>query len=169
MEKKIEKWLSEGLIDNHTASKMLEDIKEDRAKIRKTRINITVYTIAVILIGLGVITFISANEWLLQLLNSNDFLKIILMASVTIASFAGGYHLAYNKGNFPKLGNALIVLSTLLIGGTYALIGQIYNINANGSSILFLWLISILPVAYIFKNYAVNIISIILMISEHRR
>ena len=64
MEKKIEKWLSEGLIDNHTASKMLEDIKEDRAKIRKTRINITVYTIAVILIGLGVITFISANEWL---------------------------------------------------------------------------------------------------------
>ena len=164
MEKKIEKWLSEGLIDNHTASKMLEDIKEDRAKIRKTRINITVYTIAVILIGLGVITFISANEWLLQLLNSNDFLKIILMVSVTIVSFSGGYHLAYNKGNFPKLGNALIVLSTLLIGGTYALIGQIYNINANGSSILFLWLISILPVAYIFKNYAVNIISIILMI-----
>lgn len=164
MEKKIKKWLSEGLIDNQTALKMLAEIQEDRAKTRRTKINITVYTVAVILIGVGVITFISANEWILKLLNTYDFLKILLMTTVTLASFFCGYKLAYINKNFPKLGNALIVLSSLLIGGTYALIGQVYHINANTSSIFFLWLLSILPAAYLFKSFAINVISIILMI-----
>jgi len=164
MEKKITKWLEDGLIDKSTALTMLAEIKEDKAKIRKTRINVTIYTVAVVLIGLGVITFISANEWILKLLNSSDFLKIFLMSLLTCSSLFGGYKLAYEKSNFPKLGNALVVLSTLLIGGTYALIGQIYNVNANSSALMFAWLISIVPVAYLFKSYAVNIISIILMI-----
>ena len=164
MEKKINKWLYEGLIDKPTALKMLQEIKEDKIKARRTKINITVYTIAVILISLGIITFISANEWLLKLLNSSDFLKIFLISAAALGAFAGGYNLAYEKKSFPRLGDALIVLSTLLIGGVYALIGQIYHINANASSIFFLWLLSVLPVAYIFRNYAVNVISIILMI-----
>ncbi len=164
MEKKIEKWLNNGLIDKQTALKMLAEVKEDKAKAVRTKVNITIYTVAVILLGLGVITFISANDWLLKLLNSSDFLKIFLMSLVTLGSFWGGYNIAYEKKNFPKLGNALIFLSTLLIGGTYALIGQIYHINANSSSLMFLWLLSILPVAYLFKSRAINILSIILMI-----
>lgn len=164
MEKKINKWLNDGLIDNSVAQKMLAEIKEDKIKARNIKINVTIYTIAVILIGLGVITFISANDWILQLLNSSNLLKILLMSGTTLISFWGGYKLAYEKQNFPKLGNALIVLSSLLIGGTYGLIGQIYHINANSSSLMFLWLISILPAAYLFKDYAINIISIILMI-----
>jgi len=164
MQRKIAKWLEDGLIDNQTAQKMLDEINEDKIKSRNIKINITIYTIAVILIGLGVITFIAANDWILLLLNSSDLLKILLMSGITLASFWGGYKLAYEKQNFPKLGNALIILSTLLIGGTYGLIGQIYHINANSSSLMFLWLISILPVAYMFKNSAINIISIVLMI-----
>lgn len=164
MEKKIEKWLNDGLIDKQTALKMLAEIKEDKTRAVRTKVNITIYTVAVILIGLGVITFISANDWLLKLLNSSDFLKIFLMLLVTFSAFAGGYNIAYEKKNFPKLGNALIFLSTLLIGGTYALIGQIYHINANSSSLMFLWMISILPAAYLFKSRAINILSIILMI-----
>lgn len=164
MEKKIAKWLNEGLIDHLTAQKMLDEIKDDKAKARSVKINITIYTIAVILIGLGVITFIAANDWILKLLNSSNLLKIFLMSVITIASFWGGYKLRYEKQNFPKLGDALIVLSSLLIGGTYGLIGQIYHINANSSAIMFLWLISVLPIAYLFKSYAVNIISIVLMI-----
>lgn len=164
MEKRIEQWMKEGLIDEKTAAQMQQDIKAEKEKLRKTKINILIYTIAVILIGTGVITFISANDWLLELLNSNNILKITLMTLITIASFFGGYILAYEKKNFPKLGNALIFLSSILIGGTYALIGQIYNINANSASLMFLWMISILPLAYLFKSKAINIVSIILAI-----
>jgi len=164
MEKKIEKWLAEGLIDKTTALKMLAEIKEDKIKARKTKINVTIYTVAVILIGLGVITFISANDWILKLLNSSNLLKIFLMTMLTTGTLWGGYKLAYDNKNFPKLGNALIILSTILIGGTYALIGQVYNVNANSSFLMFLWLISILPVAYLFKSYTVNIISMVLLV-----
>lgn len=164
MENKIKKWLNEGLIDNKTAARMLKDIKEDKERLRKTKVNILIYTIAVVLIGLSVITFISANDWLLELLNSNRLLKVALLMLVTLASFFGGYALAYEKKNFPKLGSALIFLSSILIGGTYALIGQIYNIDANSASLMFLWLISILPLAYLFKSKSINIVSIILAI-----
>lgn len=164
MEKKISKWLNEGLINETIASIMLDEIKEDKEKTRRANINITIYTIAVILIGIGVITFIAANDWILKLLVSNKFLQIFLMLAVTLGSFIGGYQLAYEKKSFPRLGNALIFLSTLLIGGTYALVGQIYNINANSAPLFFIWLVSILPVAYLFKSRAVNILSIILFI-----
>ena len=165
MEKKIYKWLNDGLFDEQAAQKMLDEIKEDREKTARTKINITIYTIAVVLIGLGIITFISANDWLLELLENNDLLKIFLMMMITYCSFRGGYCLAYEKKTYPKLGNALMFLSTLLIGGTYALIGQIYNTNANTSTIFFIWLISILPVAYLFKSRAINVLSIILLVT----
>lgn len=164
MEKLITKWFNEGLIDSVLTAKLLEDVKKEKERLHKTKINIAIYTVAVILIGLGVITFISANDWILELLNSSLFLKIFLMFILTISSLFGGYQLAYEKKNFPKLGNALIVLSTLLIGGTYAIIGQGYNINANNSLLMFLWLLSIVPVAYLFKNHTINILSIILLI-----
>lgn len=164
MEKKIEKWLSCGFIDKQTACKLLADVKEDEARQRKIKLTVLIYTLAVIFIGLGIITFICANDWILELLNASDLLKILLMGTATIGSFRGGYELAYNKKNYPKLGNALFILASLLIGGTYALLGQIYNINADSSFLLFLWVISILPVAYIFRNRAINLISILLFI-----
>ena len=112
MEKLITKWFNEGLIDSVLTAKLLEDVKKEKEHLHKTKINIAIYTVAVILIGLGVITFISANDWILELLNSSLFLKIFLMFILTISSLFGGYQLAYEKKNFPKLGNALIVLST---------------------------------------------------------
>ncbi len=164
MENRILKWQKDGLITEDASRQMLAEIKEEKIKLRKTRINITIYTIAAILLGLGVITFISANDWILELLNSNRFLKIILMSLVTFASFMGGVKLKEENKKFPKLANALIVLSSILIGATYSVIGQIYNINANSSLLMFIWLLSILPLAYIFKSYAINVLSIILMI-----
>ncbi len=40
MEKKIAKWQAEGLIDDETASKLLADVKEDKARNRRNKINL---------------------------------------------------------------------------------------------------------------------------------
>jgi len=164
MEKKIQNWLERAIINEQLAQILLKDIKEDRKKARKTKINITIYTIAIILIGLGVITFISANDWILELLNSSKALKIFLMSMTAFGSFFGGYKLSHVNKNLSKLGNALIILSTILIGTTYVLIGQIYHINANSSLLMLLWFISILPIAYIFRSSTVNLMCIILFV-----
>lgn len=162
MEKKIKQWLEAGIIDEPTAAILLANIKEDKERSRRTKINVTIYTIAIVFLGTGAISFIAANDWILELLNSSDILKILLMLTVTMLSLWGGHKLAYENNKFPKLGNALMLLSCFLIGGTYALLGQIYHINANNSGIMFIWLLSILPIAYFFKNFGANVISIVL-------
>ena len=164
MEKLIKKLVTEGKINQETADILLNEIRIKKEKTNRMRINILIYTIATVLIGIGVISFISANDWILKLLNNLPLIKIIALSTVTICSLFGGYKLAFEGTKFPKLGHALIFFSTLLIGGTYALIGQTYNINANNCALMFIWLISILPVAYIFKNNAINIVSLILFI-----
>lgn len=164
MEKLIKKLVTEGKINQETAEILLNEIKIKKEKTNRIRINILIYTIATVLIGIGVISFISANDWILKLLNNLPLIKIIALSMVTICSLFGGYKLAFEGTKFPKLGHALIFFSTLLIGGTYALIGQTYNINANNYALMFIWFLSILPVAYIFKNNAINIVSIILFI-----
>ena len=164
MKKRITRWLEQGIITKDIALELLKDVKQEKAKLHKLKLNITIYTISVILIGSGIISFIAGNDWILELLNKFEIAKIILLFTLTASSLWGGYMLAYEKKNFPKLGNALIVLSSLLIGATYALIGQVYNINANNAGLMFIWLISILPMAYLFKSFPINVISIVLYI-----
>lgn len=164
MEKMINKWLNAGMITQETASVLLEDVKEEKAKQHRIRLNICIYTVAAVLIGTGIIAFIAANDWLLAILIALPVLQILLMLALTVSALFFGYKLAYEGSKFPKLGHSMIFLSTLLIGGTYALIGQNYHINANSSSLVFLWMLSILPVAYIFRNFAINIVTIILYI-----
>ena len=162
MEKFVQMWLESGIIDNDTAQKMRADISAEKARVQRIRLNILIYTIAAVFIGIGVITFISANDWLLALLNKIPSMKVIAIFAATAGALLGGYKLAYESNKFPKLGHALIFLSTILIGGTYALVGQTYNINAHNSSLMFLWMASILPVAYLFRNAAINIVAVIL-------
>ena len=162
MEKFVERWLESGIINDDTAQIMRSDIKAEKAKLQRIRLNILIYTVAAVFIGIGVITFISANVWLLELLNKIPSMKIVAIFAATVGALLGGYKLAYEGNRFPKLGHALIFLSTILIGGTYALVGQTYNINAHNSSLMFLWMASILPVAYVFRNAAINIVAVVL-------
>ncbi len=137
MEKMINKWLVAGLINQETAEVLLKSVEEENAKKHRIRLNICIYTIAAILIGLGVFAFVSANDWILSLLMSLPILQILIMLMLSICALCFGYNLVYEKNKFPRLGHSIIFLSTLLIGGTYALTGQNYHINANNSSLVF--------------------------------
>ena len=164
MYKNVQKWLEKGIIDEHTADLINQDIKEEKEKNRRLRVNITLYTVASILIGIGVISFIAANDWILKLFKDIKLLKIFLMVILSTASLYGGYKLSEEGTTYKKLGTFLIMLSAFLIGGTYAVTGQTYNINSGGSVIYLLWFISILPLAYIYRNCVINGLSVILLI-----
>lgn len=156
MEKKLYHWLEKQLINQDTYDILLKEIKEEAEHRRKVGLNITLYIIGIILTGIGIASFIAANDWLLEFLNKNEIIKILLASCISILSLYFGYKLAYIKQNYIKFGKALICLSSLLIGSTYMLIGQIYNINAHNSSLMFLWAISIFPLAYIFREKFIN-------------
>ena len=123
MEKQIQRWLEKGIITKEIALSLLTDVKMQKEKIHRTKMNITIYTIAAILIGTGALTFIAANDWILKLFELFKTLKIFILAFCSCLSLWGGYKLIYELEKYPKLGHFLTILSSILIGGTYALIG----------------------------------------------
>ena len=161
--KNIERWVDKGLIDENLAQVLRDDIKEQTQKQNRLYFQIILYTIGVILIAAGVITFVSGNDWIIKLFNKIPLLKEILLLIVTVLSFWGGYNLKFIKQKYFKLADALIYLSNLLIGANYALLGQIYNWNSN-ALVGYLWLLSIIPFAYIFKSNAINRVCLVLFI-----
>ena len=156
MEKKLKYWLEKNLISLETYTNLLKDVKEEAEHRRKIGFIITLYTLGIILIGLGLFSFISANIWLVLLLLKSVALRIFLVVLLTFCSLFFGYKLAYEKQNYIKLGKALICLSSILIGCCYMVIAQAFNINAHSSFLLFLWCFSIFPLAYIFKEKFIN-------------
>ena len=160
MEKKIQRWCEKGLIDKDTACKLLLDTKEQNEKNRKIGTQILLYTVGAYLLGMAVISFIAANDWLLKIFELFELLKIIVIFGITVGCFWWGYKFKYEK-NSPKLGTSLLILSTLLIGATYSIIGQVYNFNASSSLIMFAWCFSIAPIAYLFKINSANILATI--------
>lgn len=163
--KDVERWLTRGFIDKELAQKLEDDLKQEAEKKRKIAAQIVLYTIGIILFGTGVITFVAANDWLLEFLKSTPALQIFILFSFAAVSLWSGWKIGYEKKNFPRFGGALIFLSTLLIGASYIQIGQIYHWDINTSLILSLWFASIFPLAFIFKSKPVNWLAIILFVT----
>ena len=160
MEKQIIKWLNMGYITSEVAELLLADVKESSAKRYQVQIQIAFYVIGIVLLGFGVFSFISANDWVLDIFYAHPLLKVVLLTLLTFGIFVGGYIIAYVKQNYIKLGRALIFFSCILIWAVYVLLGQIFHLYGDEAA-LSLTLVSILPVAYVFRDKAVNILSII--------
>lgn len=160
----IKRWKNIGLIDENLALVLEEDLKKESKKRAKFLTQITLYTIGVILVAIGVICFISANDWIVELFKKTPLIQTFVLFVFAISSLYFGVKFKYENKNFPKLGTSLIFLSTLLIGAAYIQIGQMYNWYSNASSVLFLWFISVFPLTFIFKSQAINILSTILFV-----
>ena len=89
--KDIERWLKKGLIDENLAEILNTDLKEEAEKKQKFTTQIVLYTIGVILLGTGVITFVAGNDWILELLQSIPVLQIIILFICAAASLLGGW------------------------------------------------------------------------------
>lgn len=106
----------------------------------------TLFIIWSVLIGLGVMSFVGLNRDILD-----DWLKIIIFLVFTWWTYRIWYHLKYNK-NIKKLWSSLLFVSWLSVWATIFLIAQIYNIDVWGDTLLWIWILLILPLIYILKQ-----------------
>jgi len=139
----IQRWVDEGTINNDQAEKMRADLAEYKKEHRSKKQVIAFSTIGAILIGIGAILFVASNWEKL-----GDSIKVLLLVGSTIGIHYAGYHFKYENQKYPRLGPALILLSALLFGASLFLIAQIYNINANNSTLVLIWVIGVLPLVY---------------------
>jgi len=162
--KDVQRWLKNGLIDENLAHILEDDLQKKSAKRQKIAMQIVLYTVGIIFLGTGVITFIAANDWILVFLVAFPLIQIFILFTLAVYSLWGGYKLGYSNGKFPRLGGALVFLSSILIGACYILIGQIYHWSYNATLILTLWFVSIFPLAFMFKSNSVNRLSVVLFL-----
>lgn len=119
----------------------------------------TIITIAVILVGLGIFSFVAAN-WD----EIGKFFKIGLILTAMLISYVSGW-LVTEKSTYQKTGKALLLLGSIIYGAGIFLIGQIFNIQANWPDGFILWMIGVLLMAFVLDLYPMYGLSIILGIA----
>ncbi len=134
----IQKWLDEGTINNAQAEKMQADLAEYKRERRSKSQTIAFSTIGAILIGLGAILFVASN-WE----KIGDTIKVLLLVGSTVGIHYTGYHLKYESQKYSRVGSALLFLSALFFGASVFLIAQIYNVNADNSTLVLIWLLGV--------------------------
>lgn len=132
--------------------------KDSKLDLQQRTIQIIV-TIAALLIGAGVFSFIASN-WK----SIGSTFKVIILLIAMLSAYLSGWKLKENS-NYQKTGNALILLGYIIYGGSIFLIAQIFNIRANWPDGFLLWMIGGIAVALgsdVFGlNYLVLIVALI--------
>ncbi len=129
-----------------------EEEKEDTQK----KTILIILTVAAILVGAGIFSFIAAN-W--QLMTKPVKIIVILMAM--LSSYSLGWYFK-EKLNLAKTGEALILLGAIIYGAGIFLVAQMFNIRANWPDGFILWMFGIIALAYALESYPLFYLAIFL-------
>jgi uncharacterized membrane protein len=148
----IDQWLKTKLITTAQAEVMRRDITEAQRQKGSQGLVTTVSTLGAALLGIGILVFIASNWTVLS-----PVTKIALMLAGTFSALFSGYAFGYHWKNLPRVGEALILLSSILYGATIFLVAQIYHVNAHSHSLILLWLGGVLPLVYLLKTNSMTV------------
>lgn len=141
-----------GFISEEQRSRIVDhyQLKEDGSRI------LTVLTLlGAVLISGGLILLIAANwEEIPKLAKLGA--GLVLLAG----AHAGGWWLRDGRGDFPRAGEALHVMGSLLFLGNIALVGQIYHLATRLPNAWLLWWIGIAPLPWILRSRALHFLSL---------
>ncbi len=135
-------WTIEVIQENFNAIGA-EQEKEDTSK-KTIRI---IVTIAALLVGAGIFSFIAAN-WV----EMTRPIKIAIILISMIITYSAGWYLKEKLGSL-KTGEALILLGSIIYGAGIFLVAQMFNIRANWPDGFILWMIGTIAMAFAVESY----------------
>jgi uncharacterized membrane protein len=137
-------WQRDGIIDSTQAEAIMKRQGVEKKTYKPGNVITALSTLAVILIGVGIILFFASNWEFIP-----DPIKIVLLLAATFSAYYAGYVMRFEKQNYPRAGHALTFLGSILVGASIFLIGQIFNINVETNGLILLWFIAISPMGYV--------------------
>lgn len=154
-------WEGKGIISRQQGDDILSLYELKRVEGRPRMDMVKFLTvIGALFIGIGVIFFVASNWQKIPAM-----VKTGMLLAVTIFTLYMGYLFTCEKKGFQNLGKSLLFLSCLFWGGSIALIGQIYNVPVSDNwYIMWLWALPILPVAIVFGNVYIYVLSSVLFL-----
>jgi uncharacterized membrane protein len=144
--REVAAWQEERLISEAQARALLAryGFAAGALEARRSRLITVLAFLGALLVGIGVITFLAANWTFLP-----GWSKLILIFLAVILAYGAGYWMRYEREWSPRVGNALIFLGALLFGAAIFLIAQGFHVEAHEATLLYLWVLGVLPLAYL--------------------
>jgi uncharacterized membrane protein len=153
-------WAQEGLIDRTTHDRLAQRYQFSALDVESRNSLITLLIgLGCVLIGIGVLTFVSANwqqlarEWRVGIL-LGAFIAVNLLGFYLWRKPAGGKH---------RFGQGLLLLGALMLGGNMALMGQMFHVKGDLFQLLIAWAVGVLLMAYSLRMTSLGILAQILM------
>lgn len=138
----IEKEEKEKILDSYKVGKELNFIK-------------VFLIIGLVLIGLGILSFIASNWISISKLNKVMIIVILFILGTLIS------YVTNNK--YPKISKNLLYVTCIIYGIGILLIEQTFNYDGYVGNFLLIWIIGLIPYIILFKDKKVLIFSQILM------
>lgn len=142
----IQSWAVEGLIAQEAADKLSERYRSTQAAAGRAKLVYVFGILAALLLGTGVILFFASN-W--------DYIprygKLSIVCVALVAAYYGGYSLRYRMG-YEIIGEAVIMLGTILFGSGIFLVAQAFHISAHFPNGAMLWMLGIVPILLLTKS-----------------
>lgn len=143
----INRWLTAGAISQEQASYMIADVSTVTSEKSGSKFIDSIMYVGATALSLGALLLIASN-WS----GLSKGVKLILTLLLPIVPICFAYWQLNIKNNDKVLGRAANILGLALVGGSLALIGQIYNLEANTVSFLWTWTILTTPLIWVFRK-----------------
>lgn len=145
----MELFTEEGIIQQEQADSMMTSFEVHAPKSRQFKFVSAVTVIGAILVGLGILSYIASN-W--------DHFAAMFKVVLIFTSMIGFYGVGIlTEKRYLKVGLAFQYIAVFIFGGGLFLIDQIYNLNLNVADHFALWLLGLIPMVYIHRDYLIHI------------
>ncbi|MEB3339955.1 DUF2157 domain-containing protein [Okeania sp.] len=166
LRKETKLWQTEGLIDDILYQQLSERYQFDcLEKAASSRFITILISLGSMLLGLGIITFVSANwqEWSREV-------KTLLLLTLFIGVNTVGFYLWRQQNTLlnttnkkPKLGHGLLIFGALILGANIALMAQMFHIGGSPYGLYIVWGLGVLVMAYSLQITSLGIMAILLI------
>lgn len=135
--------LATGVVTKSQAERLLGHYRLESESSKDSKLVPILSIIGSVFVGVGFILYFAAN-WD----TFSNYGKLAILLSAMVVSSAAAYVLLFVR-EYSKTGHAMALLSSLLYGASIFLTGQTFNLGGTFPDALLLWLLGILPVAYV--------------------
>ncbi len=152
--KELDRWVAAGII-NPAQRDQLE--RRYASQHPYGRLVFSVLILGAILIGLGLILFVSSN-WQ----HLGRVFKVTLIMAVIVGFNALGYVLQREPARSPRTGSACLLVGAIAYGAGIWLIAQIFQLPYNHTDSMLAWVLGLLPVIWVMRSGPILVLASIL-------
>lgn len=155
-----QRWRSDGLINDAQFQQLSDRYEFDRLDAHaKNRFTLILLSIGSVLIGLGILTFVAAN-WQ----DIPRIARVVLLFGWFLSVNVVGFRLwSTGDGAQHRLGEALLLLGSLILGANLTLMAQMFHIGGSPHWLFLTWGIGVLTLAYGLRLVSLGALAILLI------